>query len=75
MNADRHLMFADVSLFEVANAPTNMYDYLIPKIKVTLSHSRKIKLQKMCMGFFVERALYVMRRHVLRVLPRSIVRH
>ena len=31
MNADWHQMVADVSLFEVANAPTNMYDYTLPK--------------------------------------------
>ena len=30
MSADRHLIVADVSIFEVADAPTNWYFYLIP---------------------------------------------
>ena len=29
MNADRSPMVADVSLLEVADAPTNMYNYML----------------------------------------------
>ena len=52
MIADRRPMVADLSLFEVANAPTNWYVYSIPLFGLFFQRFRILALQNLSPFYF-----------------------
>ena len=54
MNADQHPVVADVSLFGVAAAATNMYDYTPPIVWwVILKKKKKMSSAEKCSQFVI----------------------